>query len=341
VATIQSARFERGAYRVSVGARSDIGKVRAVNEDDFCMSPRIWAVSDGMGGHDSGDVAASICVEVLANAGDSESLSVSETGDLVSAANLKVRRFASEHGRSSMGATLVGVALAENGETESLVVFNVGDSRCYELADGASMQQVTLDHSLVQEMVTAGQITAEQAAVHPQRNVITRGVGIDPHVQPDLTILSDRRFRRLLLCSDGVSGELDAATIESALEDADSASAAADILIEAALSGPARDNATVLVIDVEWVGAVDATVEPIDADITIPRVELVEHAKGGNESESSADRSVDVDTSAQFVSAENELTTTLIDHVPAGIVTENIELQPALAASPLIDEVPS
>ena len=195
-----TARTRRGAL-TEFGSRTDIGCVRDHNEDSLVVAPPLFAVADGMGGHAAGEVASEIATTVLANQApktpDAEAL-----GRAVETANLEIIAAAEDgRGRAGMGTTCTAAIL----EGERLVVAQVGDSRAYLLHQG-KLQQLTRDHSLVAMMVEAGQLTPEEARVHPRRSVITRALGTDPSVQPDLYEIDVQTGDRLLLCSDGLSG---------------------------------------------------------------------------------------------------------------------------------------
>ena len=194
-----TARTRRGAL-TEFGSRTDIGCVRDHNEDSLVVAPPLFAVADGMGGHAAGEVASEIATTVLANQApktpDAEAL-----GRAVETANLEIIAAAEDgRGRAGMGTTCTAAIL----EGERLVVAQVGDSRAYLLHQG-KLQQLTRDHSLVAMMVEAGQLTPEEARVHPRRSVITRALGTDPSVQPDLYEIDVQTGDRLLLCSDGLS----------------------------------------------------------------------------------------------------------------------------------------
>src|SRR6056297_1294825 len=172
------------------GAVSHVGGLRTTNEDSYFVSDHVCLVADGMGGHAAGEVASQLVVESFDSLDDSQPLDLLAFEPLLTAINTRIRDVGSANGTSGMGTTVVGVALISNGSGMSAVVFNVGDSRCYRLVDGV-LSQVTVDHSHVQELMEAGDITAEQAASHPMRNVVTRALGVDPAVRADYTVLDD------------------------------------------------------------------------------------------------------------------------------------------------------
>ena len=168
------------------------------------------------------------------------------------AANLNVIKAPSQGiGREGMGTTLTTAIL----EKERLIIAQVGDSRAYLLHNG-SLQQITRDHSLMADMIEAGQLTEAEARVHPNRSVITRAIGSDPHMQPDLYELNVETGDRLLLCSDGICGMIEDSEIASIMRGAPSAQTCADQLVEAALNAGGFDNATAVVVDIEGFKAV-------------------------------------------------------------------------------------
>ena len=232
----------------SWGAGTHVGGVRDHNEDAFFVSPDVCVVADGMGGHEAGEVASQLVTHIVADVFGAHHLDVSELPRFVSALNAAVLRKGAENNTRGMGTTVVGVAVAENGDTPSAVVFHVGDSRCYRLCNGV-MKQLTSDHSHVQELVQAGRITQEEALTHPLRNVITRALGADVAVEADFHVLDDENCR-ILLCSDGLSGEINDDRIWDLLTSHADPTTAAVALIDAVLEGPARDNVTAIVVDV-------------------------------------------------------------------------------------------
>ncbi|MEQ6903818.1 protein phosphatase 2C domain-containing protein [Nocardioides sp. YIM 152588] len=252
--------------RLAFGAATDAGPVRETNEDAHVAAPPLFAVADGMGGHDAGDVASRIAVEELARlAGDDRAhraggggLDAEAGTALLDGAFATVRRRIAEleagrraagDGEFTAGTTAsVALGLAGRGGPRWLVA-NVGDSRTYRLHRGG-LDQVTVDHSLVQELVDAGSISPEEAAAHPARHVITRALGAGSEGAADYFLLPMVGGERLLLCSDGVSGPLGAAGIEELLRAGGGPRAAADALVQAALAAGGRDNATALVVDV-------------------------------------------------------------------------------------------
>ena len=185
------------------GSRTDVGCVREHNEDSLVVAPPLYVVCDGMGGHAAGEVASEIAVNVIADRAPATP-DAAALGQAVEEANLAIIQAAREGvGRAGMGCTCTAAML----ENERLIVAQVGDSRAY-LLHGGTLQQITRDHSLMADFIEAGQITPEEARVHPQRSVITRALGSDPRTQPDLFEINVNTGDRLLICSDGLTSML-------------------------------------------------------------------------------------------------------------------------------------
>jgi protein phosphatase len=227
------------------GAATSTGRVRRVNEDSYLAAPPLFAVADGMGGHDAGEVASAVAIDVLARYARGGPLSV----DAVLAALDEANRAVIGRGEADrMGTTVTGLASLVTPAGSQLMVFNVGDSRVYRLA-GDQFGQLTVDHSEVQELVLAGAITPEQARSHPRRNIVTRALGSDFVVRPDHWLLPPLAGDRYLVCSDGLTGELTDEEILPLLL-ADDPQQAAEALVAAADEAGGHDNTTVIVVDV-------------------------------------------------------------------------------------------
>ncbi len=227
------------AAAARAGAATAVGHRRRHNEDAVVCGPHWFVVADGMGGHLAGDVASAVAVAEFASR-PTPPISIDEIRRAVTSANAAVSSRARADGTVGMGTTIVGATVV------GPAVFHVGDSRCYRLLDG-ELALLTTDHSHVQELVDAGRITASDTASHPLRNVVTRALGQHADVAADIITID--RPGRLLLCSDGLSGELDARTIGRVLAGVGHPQSAADRLVELALAGAARDNVTALVVD--------------------------------------------------------------------------------------------
>ncbi|MBX0301645.1 protein phosphatase 2C domain-containing protein [Cryobacterium sp. 1639] len=234
-------------------ALTDVGHRREVNEDSLVARPPIFAVADGMGGHSAGDVASNAVVTRLAEAADSAAAAVGTiTADAINEAlGQAVADMKSGEGvtDAGTGTTVTGVALAIVSDAPQLISYNIGDSRVYQLTGGV-LEQVTTDHSVVQELVDAGRITREEADVHPHGNVITRAVGFHEPPVPDYRILPLAPGQRILVCSDGLTKELTAYGIRHFLMSHPRAEDAVAALVTAALDNGGRDNVTAIVLDV-------------------------------------------------------------------------------------------
>lgn len=231
---------------ISFGSRTDVGHVRDHNEDSLTVVPPLFAVADGMGGHEAGEVASELTIKTLEQLApahpDAQALERA-----IEAANLNVLQAPSQGiGREGMGTTLTAAMI----EGERLLIAQVGDSRAYLLHQG-ELQQLTRDHSLMMDLIEAGQITPEEARVHPNRSVITRAIGSDPHMKPDIYELNISAGDRLLLCSDGLSTMLEDDEIQTIMRHTPSPQQCASDLVDAALQAGGYDNVTVVVVDIE------------------------------------------------------------------------------------------
>lgn len=230
---------------LTFGSRTDIGCVRKHNEDSLIVAPPLFAVADGMGGHAAGEVASEIAVNTLSEQAprhiDAEGL-----GNAVVTANREVIAASKDgRGREGMGTTMTAAIL----EGERLVVSQVGDSRAYLLHQG-KLQQLTRDHSLMADMIEAGQLTEEEARTHPNRSVITRALGSDPNMLPDIYEINVEAGDRLLLCSDGLSSMITNDEIQDVLVRIGDAQRCANMLVNRAIAAGGHDNVTVIVVDV-------------------------------------------------------------------------------------------
>lgn len=232
--------------RTSWGSATDTGRVRSLNEDALLAYPPVFLVADGMGGHAAGDVASRVVVEEFRQLAGRPAVVADDVHACIRSA---ARRLRAELGQVSAGTTVAGVAVAEHDDGAYWLVFNVGDSRVYRLAGGA-LEQISVDHSVVQELLDAGAIDAAQAGDHPERHVVTRAVGTGRDPEPDYWLLPAGPTDRLLVCSDGLTTELSDDEIGRLLRAEDDPQAAAGALVDAALRAGGNDNVTVVVVDV-------------------------------------------------------------------------------------------
>lgn len=238
--------FDAGSsLQLMWGARSDVGRVRDHNEDSYLAQSPLFAVCDGMGGHAAGEVASSIAVETIAKMAPSEA-DPAHLARAVEAANAAVIEAAANGlGKAGMGCTATCAYIHDT----TLAIAHVGDSRAYLLHDGALIR-VTHDHSFVEELVDAGEITADEARVHPNRSVITRALGSDPAMYADHFSLTIEEGDRLILCSDGLSSMIPDNEIEHIATQSPTAQICTDNLVDAALTAGGHDNVSVVVVDV-------------------------------------------------------------------------------------------
>ena len=272
-----TARADRTALRW--GGATDVGRVRSNNQDQYLARAEssLWAVADGMGGHSGGEVASSIACETL---GDTFSEhTVDGLVDAIEQANAAVYRAGVDDPElTGMGTTVVALAVVEHEDDEVLAIANVGDSRCYRFADG-ELDQVTTDHSLVADLVREGSLSPEEAAVHPQRNIVTRVLGVYDNVPVDVFAVDPHDGDRYVLCSDGLFNEVPEPAIAAVLRARRDPVDAAHELVRLAVDGGGRDNVTVVVVDVLDDGgrsaaasaALAADGEPLGAGGVAPR----------------------------------------------------------------------
>ena len=237
---------------LSWGARSDVGLVRGHNEDAFLVKAPLFVVCDGMGGHAAGEVASHIAVETIGERAPDHADELL-LGAAVEAANDAVLEGSlTGKGKPGMGCTATCVIIENN----VMSVAHVGDSRVYLLHNG-TLVRITHDHSYVEELVDAGEITADEARTHPSRSIITRALGSDPDMYADHFTLDVTTGDRIILCSDGLSSMVPDKQIEELAVSTVTPQAAADTLVSAALTAGGHDNVTVIVVDVVEDGLVE------------------------------------------------------------------------------------
>jgi len=233
-----------------IGAATNTGVERDVNQDSYAFAPGFAVVADGMGGHRGGEVASSLAVqEMLTRFVRPDMETLVET---VEHANRCILDAAAANPQlHGMGTTVVALGLIDEpeGEGPTLGAINVGDSRMYRLT-GVELQQLTEDHSLVEALVREGRLTPEQAEVHPQRNIVTRALGVLEDVEVDSFHFIPKIGDRYLLCSDGLFNEVPAQEIARILDQYEDPQLAADTLVAAANEGGGRDNITTVVVDI-------------------------------------------------------------------------------------------
>lgn len=230
-----------------ISAGTDVGVVRSINQDSYLVDKnnKYCIVADGMGGHNAGEIASTMAAREAGKFLDDNTpqtlhATVDAVYDAIRCANNRVFKAARlNFDYSGMGTTMVMTYFYD----QRIIIANVGDSRAYLVRDG-SIRQITKDHSMVERLVDEGTITREQAKNHPQKNMITRAIGTDREVQADIYMLSARKNDIILLCSDGLSNEVEEDDLcKLLLSGAD-----ADALIKEAKENGGHDNITAVII---------------------------------------------------------------------------------------------
>ena len=246
---IRSPRRRRTSIRLAHSAATHVGRVRHSNQDDHGSTEGLCVLADGMGGHRGGEVAAALAVSTTLDRFNG-STRIGLVRAVVAANRAIMERSLVDENLLGMGTTICAIAavVGESG-LDGLAVVNVGDSRVYHYSSGV-LVQVTEDHSLVADLVRAGDLTAEEAARHPQRNILTRALGIEDDPVVDTWELLPVVGDRYLLCSDGLFNELTDDRITEILGQYTDPGMAANELVDRAVDAGGHDNVTVLVVDV-------------------------------------------------------------------------------------------
>ena len=280
------------------GAATDVGRMRTNNEDSYLSERPVAAVADGMGGHNAGEVASAIAIEELTalkgmGPWPNERAATDDLKRAIVRANRRIREMAAgDRELNGMGTTLV--AVLEDGDSVHLA--NVGDSRAYLLRQG-ELTQVTVDHTLVQELVDDGRLSPKDAERHPQRSMITRALGVDHEVEIDLFTYKLLPGDRLVLCSDGLSDVLNPAQIRNALLRVRDPQKAAERLVAMAVEGGGPDNVTVIVVDTTEAGAEPDTTDDLASGVgsatgAMPLVDGDARGRDGRATRAAKDRSL-------------------------------------------------
>ena len=244
------------------GAATDVGQVREVNEDAFLADPPVFVVADGMGGHEGGDIASAIVVEEFGALAGQE-YDARSGAEQVAATLLECQRRIAEYGAQQAGGAPPPVVRRHHRRDRAAGARRRGPPvaggqprRLPGLPRGPdALERVSVDHSVVQELVDAGKISEADVATHPERHVITRALGGPDSAEADYFQLPLASAERLVLCTDGVTGMIDDAAIETILRETDDPRDAADRLVAAAVSAGGQDNATAVVVDVVGLAA--------------------------------------------------------------------------------------
>jgi protein phosphatase len=236
--------------QLSWGSATHIGQ-REENQDRFLAVPPVFAVADGMGGHAAGAEAAQKAVDCLSATIGRPALTVELLQDAVRRADESIRALG-EADASMIGAgtTVAGVALVEDAGDLSWAVFHIGDSRVYRWTP-SFWGQVTVDHSLVQVLVESGHVAPENAATHPQRNIVTRALGVGGGGDADVTMLVLDPGQRFLVCSDGLSNEVADERLAELLGSGSAPEAVAQQMVAEAVENGGRDNVAAVVVHVD------------------------------------------------------------------------------------------
>jgi len=257
---------------LSWAAVTDVGRRRAANEDSYLARAPGFVVADGMGGHSAGDLASAAVVERLSEALVGDFSTIVDLERALSTATDDITVIAGDSALG-VGTTATGAVLVLRDEIPYFAVFNIGDSRVYSF-EGNELTRVTIDHSVVQEMVDAGSLSPEEAEFHPDSNVITRAVGFGVAPMADYWMLPVRAGLRLMVCSDGLTKEVSEERIRMHLAAGLSSEETAGALVDAALAAGGRDNVTVVVVDVIAAPEMDGSrdeADDLDIEDTEPR----------------------------------------------------------------------
>lgn len=308
--------------------RSDVGLRRRANEDSVIATPPVFAVADGMGGHAAGDVASALAVAGLSRLEGNLTATRREILEAIRAANDEISNRALDGETAGMGTTITGLAAIRNDAgADSVVVFNVGDSRSYLYRDNV-LTQISHDHSVVQELVDEGTIAPEDAERHPERNVITRSLGAGTPLDIDWWILSPAIGDRFLLCSDGLFKDTGVAAIERLLHEHSDRETLADALLDAALAAGGLDNISLVLVDVLAIAAVDET-DLLDEDTQPGAGSSDTDEVGDGDREADVDADVDGGDSAIGDTASGDDTRPIA--IDAAMFVEQV---PVIAKSP-------
>jgi serine/threonine protein phosphatase PrpC len=283
-ASVPSSMQPGPGLSLTCGYGTDRGLRRELNEDSFIASDPVFAVADGMGGHEAGEIASGMCVRALASIPQLATGERSVTAAVLQQYLVRADNSIREATGARAGTTLSGAVIVEQMGMPYWLVMNIGDSRTYRLSQGR-FEQISVDHSEVQELVDAGEITPQQATVHPRRHVVTRALGTGDETEADYWLLPVEEGDRIMVCSDGLTSELTDEQIFRTVSTVGQPQDAVDALIQAALRNGGRDNVTVIVVDARNVmnDAGAATTAPrndtsVEDEVTLPRAEAAQAA---------------------------------------------------------------
>ena len=248
---------------VTSGSRTDTGRRRSVNEDALLAEYPVFVVADGMGGHDAGDRASAAVIDVFRALVGRDDLRPEEVAEAVERAHSAVAAVAAGTQRGA-GSTLSGVVAVQQGGIRRWLIVNVGDSRVYRLL-AEDLEQLTVDHSVAQELVDAGRLTRDEMSTYEGRNVITRAIGGE-RSRADFWLIPVVTGERIVVCSDGLTGELSDEALRAGMMMGGSPAQTAQSLVAQALAHGGRDNISAVVLDVV-AGGISPRLEDTTGDI--------------------------------------------------------------------------
>jgi serine/threonine protein phosphatase PrpC len=319
------------------GSATDVGRVRKINQDLPLEALNLFAVADGMGGHVGGEVAARVAIDALLSSFTREPTTQGLLAAFSEANRSVWQESQDQSDLHGMGTTLTAIALVGGADGRDMIALaNVGDSRAYVFSEG-QITQVTADHSLAEERMRHGEMTEEEAAVHPQRHILTRALGVSPDVEADMWELQLRAGDRIVLCSDGLSNEVGPEALSEILATEADPGAAAHRMVEAANAHGGADNITVVVVDVlvgEEGGGSVSVVKPLGERagpplIVTPAVAAVAAADlaADHAAEATAEPTADTSTDAvPGAPTTGEVPSTAASHEP---ITQAVPMVPA------------
>lgn len=229
---------------MEIGAASDVGKIRRINEDSLGYKKNLFVIADGMGGHNAGEIASALAVEEILRRDTAGSDFVAALPDILNQANQVILTYAGQHPKcQGMGTTVAVLKVEEN----CAWVAHVGDSRVYMWRDG-KLSRITRDHSMVEELVSKGTITREEAGHHPHRNVLTKALGVPGEVEAEISGITTATGDRILMCTDGLTSMLTDDEIAGFIAQKTSPQKIADLLVQEANKKGGYDNISVIVV---------------------------------------------------------------------------------------------
>ena len=260
--------------RVSAASATHTGQRRTLNEDAHLAAAPVFLVADGMGGHEAGERASAAVIEQFGRLVGLQALALEDVRGALSRARAAVEDLASG-GAARAGTTLSGVVIASVDGMGYWLSLNIGDSRTYRFADGR-LERITVDHSVIQELIDSGELSVEEAANDSRRNIITRAIGAGSTGDADYWLFPAELGDRMLVCSDGLTSELSEERIGAILAEQSDPQRAADILTAEAVEAGGRDNVTVVIVDAVSVASRPGTIVHSDEvdDDTRPREAL-------------------------------------------------------------------